>query len=139
MIIFLIAFLFSFKAEATNLYVYKVEKIIDGDTIKLDTSKDGSLLKELGLSVRVYGVDTPEKGSRAKCKKERDLAQLATEFTTNLIGNKEVLLDVKKWDKFGGRILAIVQVGGLNIADELLKRNLAVPYFGEKKEKDWCK
>ena len=49
------------------------------------------------------------------------------------------MLDVKKWDKFGGRILAIVQVGGLNIADELIKRNLAVPYFGDKKEKDWCK
>ena len=86
MIIFLIAFLFSFKAEATNLYVYKVEKIIDGDTIKLDTSKDSSLLKELGLSVRIYGVDTPEK--KAKCKKERDLAQLATEFTTNLVGKR---------------------------------------------------
>lgn len=137
MIIFLIAFLFSFKAEATNLYVYKVEKIIDGDTIKLDTSKDSSLLKELGLSVRIYGVDTPEK--KAKCKKERDLAQLATEFTTNLVGKREIMLDVKKWDKFGGRILAIVEVDGLNIADELIKRNLAVPYFGDKKEKDWCK
>jgi endonuclease YncB( thermonuclease family) len=139
MIIFLIAFLFSFNVEAKNLYVYKVEKITDGDTIKLDTSKDGSLLKELGLSVRIYGVDTPEKGSRAKCKKENDLANLATEFTTNLVGKREIMLDVKKWDKFGGRILAIVQVGGLNIADELIKRNLAVPYFGDKKEKDWCK
>ena len=59
MIIFLIAFLFSLNVEAKNLYVYKVEKITDGDTIKLDTSKDGSLLRELGHSVRVYGVDTP--------------------------------------------------------------------------------
>lgn len=137
MIIFLIALLFSFNVEAKNLYVYKVEKITDGDTIKLDTSKDGSLLKELGLSVRIYGVDTPEKGSRAKCKKENDLANLATEFTTNLVGKREIMLDVKKWDKFGGRIVANVKVEGVDIAQELLKKGLARVYNGEKK-KSWC-
>lgn len=139
MIIFLIALLFSFNVEAKNLYVYKIDKVIDGDTIQLNTRTNSSIIDELGLSVRIYGIDTPEKGSKAKCKKERELALVASQFTKDIIGNKEVLIEVKKWDKYGGRILAIVEVDGLNIADELIKRNLAVPYFGEKKVKDWCK
>jgi micrococcal nuclease len=129
-------FLFSCDTEAkNNFYVYNVE-VIDGDTLRLDTSNDCSLLKELGLTVRIYGVDTPEK--KGKCQKEKDLANIATQFVKNLIGKKEVMIEVKKWDKFGGRILGDVQVDGLNIADELIKQGLAIPYFGEKKIKDWC-
>jgi len=139
MAIFFFILLFSCNAEAKNLYVYKVEKITDGDTIKLDTSRESSIINDLGLSVRIYGIDTPEKAPRAKCKKENDLAQQASQFTKNIIGNKEVLIEVKKWDKYGGRVLGIVEVGGLNIGDELIKRGLAIKYFGKKKEKDWCK
>lgn len=139
MALFLLIFLFSCNAEAKNLYVYKVEKITDGDTIKLDTRANSSIIDDLGLSVRIYGIDTPEKDPRAKCKKENDLAQQASQFTKDIIGSKEVLIEVKKWDKYGGRVLGIVQVGGLNIGDELIKRGLAIEYFGEKKEKDWCK
>jgi len=139
MALFALILLFSCNAEAKNLYVYKVEKITDGDTIKLDTSRESSIINDLGLSVRIYGIDTPEKAPRAKCNKENDLAQQASQFTKDIIGNKEVLIEVKKWDKYGGRVLGIVEVSGLNIGDELIKRGLAIKYFGKKKEKDWCK
>ena len=139
MALLLLILLFSCNTEAKNFYVYKVEKITDGDTIKLDTSRESSIINDLGLSVRIYGIDTPEKAPRAKCKKENDLAKQASQFTKNIIGNKEVLIEVKKWDKYGGRVLGIVEVSGLNIGDELIKRGLAIEYFGEKKEKDWCK
>ena len=137
MIIFLILILLASPAHAQEFYVYKPVKITDGDTIKLDVSKESPLIKKLGLSVRIKGIDTPEKGSKAKCNKENALAQQATKFTTDLVGNKELLLSQVENDKYGGRIVASVKVGGVDIAQELLKRGLARVYNGEKK-KSWC-
>ena len=138
MIIFLILFLLASPAHAQEqMYIYKALKITDGDTIKLDVSKESPLVKKLGLSVRIKGIDTPEKGSEAKCNKENILGQQATVFTTYLIGNKELLLSEVKNDKYGGRIVANVKVGGVDIAQELLKKGLARVYNGEKK-KSWC-
>lgn len=137
MIIFLILILLASPAHAQEFYVYKPVKITDGDTIKLDVSKESPLIKKLGLSVRISGIDTPEKGSKAKCKKENALGQQATKFTTELVGNKELLLSEVKNDKYGGRIVANVKVGGVDIAQELLKKGLARVYNGEKK-KSWC-
>ena len=137
MIIFLILILLASPAHAQEFYVYKPVKITDGDTIKLDVSKESPLIKKLGLSVRIKGIDTPEKGSKAKCKKESELGQQATKYTTELVGNKELLLSEVKNDKYGGRIVATVKVGGVDIAQELLKKGLARVYNGEKK-KSWC-
>lgn len=137
MIIFLILFLLASPSHAQEFYVYKPVKITDGDTIKLDVSKESPLIKKLGLSVRIKGIDTPEKGSKAKCDKENALGQQATKFTTDLVGNKELLLSEVKNDKYGGRIVANVKVGGVDIAQELLKKGLARIYNGEKK-KSWC-
>ena len=137
MIIFLILILLASPAHAQEFYVYKPVKITDGDTIKLDVSKESPLIKKLGLSVRIKGIDTPEKGSKAKCDKENALGQQATKFTTDLVGNKELLLSQVENDHYGGRIVANVKVGGVDIAQELLKRGLARVYNGEKK-KSWC-
>ena len=137
MIIFLIILFLASPAHAQEFYVYKPVKITDGDTIKLDISKESPLIKKLGLSVRIKGIDTPEKGSKAKCNKENALGQQATKFTTELVGNKELLLSQVENDKYGGRIVANVKVGGVDIAQELLKKGLARVYNGEKK-KSWC-
>ena len=137
MIIFLILILLASPAHAQEFYVYKPVKITDGDTIKLDVSKESPLIKKLGLSVRIKGIDTPEKGSKAKCDKENALGQQASKYTTELVGNKELLLSEVKNDKYGGRIVANVKVGGVDIAQELLKKGLARVYNGKKK-KSWC-
>ena len=137
MIIFLILILLASPAHAQEFYVYKPVKITDGDTIKLDVSKESPLIKKLGLSVRIKGIDTPEKAPRAKCKKESELGQQATKYTTELVGNKELLLSQVENDHYGGRIVASVKVGGVDIAQELLKKGLARVYNGEKK-KSWC-
>ena len=137
MIIFLILILLASPAHAQEFYVYKPVKITDGDTIKLDVSKESPLIKKLGLSVRIKGIDTPEKGSKAKCDKENALGQQASKYTTELVGNKELLLSEVKNDRYGGRIVANVKVGGVDIAQELLKKGLARVYNGEKK-KSWC-
>lgn len=136
--ILLAIFYFVFpKALADEVnYIYKVIDIVDGDTIIIDTKQESKLVNKLGLRVRIYGIDTPEK--KGKCQKEKDLALQAKEFTKNLIDQKQVILKDVKWDKFGGRIDAKVFLNDLNIGQELIKNGLAIEYFGERKNKNWC-
>ena len=145
MIIFLIFLLFSTTTKAENLdtmYVYKAIKIIDGDTIALNVENEKPLIQKLGLSVRIRGIDTPEKGKKAKCDKERALAEKATKLVNEIVGamgQNELLLSKVRWDEFGGRIDAFVKINGVDIGKALLVRGLAVKYDGNKKTKDWCK
>jgi endonuclease YncB( thermonuclease family) len=144
MILFLILALLVAPAKAENLdtmYVYKAIRIIDGDTIALNVENEKPLIQKLGLSVRIRGIDTPEKGSRAKCKKENELAEKATKLVNEIVGamgQNELLLSKVKWDAYGGRIDAFVKVNGVDIGKALLARGLAVEYDGNKKTKDWC-
>lgn len=129
-------FVFS-KALADEVnYIYKVIDIVDGDTIIIDTKQESKLINKLGLRVRLYGIDTPEK--KGKCQKEKDLALQAKKFTKNLIDQKQVILKDVKWDKFGGRIEAKIFFNDLNIGQELIKNGLAIEYFGKRKNKNWC-
>lgn len=135
LVIFL-SYLFSCTPSFADLYQWKVIRVIDGDTIEVEAP---FLPKELKLSVRVLGIDTPEKGGRAKCKAEADLAIKASKFTENFfkrLGNKANFGDIQ-WDKFGGRVLANVGYGESNLAEELIDRGFARIYNGEKK-KSWC-
>ena len=143
MIIFLILFLLASPAHAQDqMYVYKALKIIDGDTIAINIQKESPLIQKLGLNVRIKGIDAPERGSKAKCEKERIKAEEAQKFVNELvgvIGEKELLLSEVKNDKYGGRIVANVKVSGVDIAKALLNRGLAVPYTGEGQKHNWCK
>ncbi len=145
MILFFILALLVAPAKAENLdtmYVYKAIRIIDGDTIALNIENEKPLIQKLGLSVRIRGIDTPERGSKAKCDKERALAEKATKLVNDIVGEmgqNELLLSNVKWDKFGSRINATVKVNGVDIGKALLVRGLAVENNGEKKTKDWCK
>ncbi len=57
-------------------YVWPVVRVIEGDTVEVDASAD--LPPELSrLMVRLRGVDTPEKGHRARCLDERMAAHVA--------------------------------------------------------------
>ena len=61
-------------------YRWPILRVIDGDTVKVDAGTD--MPPELAsLSVRLRGVDTPEKGGHAKCDAERAVGQAATAFT----------------------------------------------------------
>ena len=143
MIIFLILFLLASPAQAQEqMYVYKALRIIDGDTIAINIQQESPLIQKLGLNVRIKGIDAPERGSKAKCEKEKIKAEEAQKFVNELvgvIGEKELLLSEIKWDKYGGRLVAVVKVGGVDIAKALLNRSLAVPYTGEGAKHNWCK
>ena len=143
MIIFLILFLLASPAQAQEqMYVYKALRIIDGDTIAINIQKESPLIQKLGLKVRIKGIDAPERGTKAKCEKEKIKAEEAQKFVNELIGvigEKELLLSQIKWDKYGSRLVAVVKVGGVDIAKALLHRELAVPYIGEGPKHNWCK
>ena len=120
-------------------YPHKVLRVLDGDTIEIEAN---FLPDELGkkLKIRILGVDTPEKGKLAKCEKENDLSLKARDYVHKKIADaKEILIDIKKWDKYGGRVLGYVTVDGQDLSKLLIENNYAVAYFGEKKVKDWCK
>ena len=132
--------LFAVSAFA-NPYEYKVTRVIDGDTVEfVEDFLPDPLPKK--LSIRVLGVDTPEKGHRAQCEKEGQAAIKASAFTKDLITNayksgKKVLVEIQKHDKYGGRVLGDVIVDGQRLSEQLIANGHARPYFGEKKT-SWC-
>ena len=90
------------------------------------------------LSIRVFGVDTPEKGFRAKCPSEDARGQAATTFTKNMINTSTkrqvVMMD---WDKYGGRVLGDVLLDGKSLRAGLIQNGFAREYYGEAKT-SWC-
>ena len=131
----LLSMMFAIPAQA---YTWKLVKVIDGDTVKFEV---GFLPKELGnnIAVRVLGVDTPEKAPRAKCEKEAELGKKATEFTKKVVTEAKVIdVQLKSWDKYGGRVLGNITLDGKDLTKLLIDAGLARAYFGEKKS-DWCK
>ena len=116
---------------------WKYTRVVDGDTVEFEAKW---LLPELGnkIKIRVYGVDTPEKPPRAQCDKEAQKALAASAFTkTFMTSAKSVSVQVKSWDKYGGRLLGNIVVDGKSLRDELIKNNLAREYYGDAKQ-SWC-
>ena len=120
-----------------EVYEYPITRVIDGDTIEFQAPFLPSPLKPV-LSIRVFGVDTPEKSSRAKCPEEAELGESASKFTKKMVAkSKKRQISIVKWDKFGGRVLGDVILDGKSLSEELIKQGFAKPYFGKKKA-SWC-
>lgn len=120
-----------------NPYNWKITRIIDGDTVAFEAPWLPDPLKK-ELSVRVYGVDTPEKGFRAKCPKEAERGQAATKFTQKVLSEAKVIqINLRDWDKYGGRVLGDVIVDGKSLRTLLITNGYAREYFGEAKT-SWC-
>jgi endonuclease YncB( thermonuclease family) len=116
---------------------YEITRVIDGDTIEIavDFLPDPLPPK---LSIRVMGIDTPEKAPRAQCDAEAALAKKASAFTKDAVANaKEIDVQILKWDKYGGRALADVFLDHQSLAQSLISAGLARPYKGDAKQ-SWC-
>lgn len=122
---------------SAEVYNYPINRVIDGDTVEFKAEFLPKPLKPV-LSIRVLGVDTPEKGFRAKCTDEANKGKSASEFTKHLVSESKVQqIEIKEWDKYGGRVLGDVILDGKSLSKELINNGYARPYFGEKKE-SWC-
>ena len=118
-------------------YDAQVIRVSDGDTIVIAAPFLPQPLKP-ELAVRIYGVDTPEKGHRAQCPSEDARGQAATKFTKDMIAASQkrqvVLMD---WDKYGGRVLGDVILNGQSLRGMLISKGYAREYYGEAKT-SWC-
>jgi endonuclease YncB( thermonuclease family) len=125
------------KDVEMKIYNYKITRVLDGDTVAFEANFLPEPLKK-ELSIRVYGVDTPEKGFRAKCESENTKGLAATEFTKKSIASaKKIEVAIANWDKFGGRVLGDVILDGQSLRYLLIKNGYAREYYGEAKT-TWC-
>jgi len=116
--------------------VSEVTSIYDGDTFRANIKGYPDLVG-YRMGIRINGIDTPE--MRGKCPKEKALAREAKQFTVAVLRNaKKIELKNMKRGKYF-RIVADVYADGKNLGTMLIMNNLAVPYSGGHKAKDWCR
>ena len=122
---------------AAPSHAYEITRVIDGDTVEIAVDFLPSPLPPK-LSIRVIGIDTPEKSPRVQCDAEAALAKKASAFTKDAVANAlEVDVKILKWDKYGGRVLGEVYLDHQSLAQSLISAGLARPYKGEAKQ-SWC-
>jgi endonuclease YncB( thermonuclease family) len=118
-------------------YDANILKVSDGDTIVIAAPFLPAPLKPQ-LAVRIFGVDTPEKGFRAKCESENQRGLAASEFTKKLVGaSQKRQVTLYDWDKFGGRVLGDIILDGKSLRQQLIANGFAREYFGDAKQ-SWC-
>lgn len=129
--------LFASQPIQANPYDWKIIKVIDGDTVQVEAKFLPIELKQV-LSIRVLGVDTPEKAPRAKCAVEEEKAKAASAFTKEQVEKATVKqINIKEWDKYGGRVLGDVVLDGKSLKDLLIQNGHARAYDGGTKQ-SWC-
>jgi endonuclease YncB( thermonuclease family) len=125
------------KQKPGVVYDAVITRVIDGDTVAFQADFLPAPLKK-ELSIRVFGVDTPEKGHRAQCASEAQRGEAASAFTKaqiNASSNRQIVL--MDWDKYGGRVLGDVVLDGKSLRQLLIANGLAREYYGEAKT-SWC-
>ena len=86
--------------------------VTDGDTITV-------LHEGKGEKIRLYGIDTPEKGQA--------FGKKAKQFTSRMVYGKTVEVETKDTDRYG-RTVALINVGGQSLNEALIKDGLAWVY-----------
>lgn len=115
--------------------------IVDGDTVSAG-----------GIVYRLVGFDTPERGDRALCDKERELAERAAARLRELLGSGEPTLEqvacacptgtegTQSCDF--GRSCAYLKVNGNDVGKTLIREQLARPFICGRTScpprKTWC-
>ena len=109
-----IIFLFFLPAiSSTQTLTGKVIKISDGDTITLLDNQHRQ------TKIRLYGIDTPEKGQA--------YGQKAKRFTASLVAGKSVSVKVYDTDRYG-RSVGVVYSGRTNVNEEIIRAGYAWQY-----------
>jgi endonuclease YncB( thermonuclease family) len=138
--IFLMTFsvnLYAAKAPQGVTYDAQIIRVSDGDTIVIAAPFLPQPLKP-ELAVRIYGVDTPEKGHRAQCPNEAQRGEAASAFTKNAVAKSlKRQVTLYRWDKFGGRVLGDILLDGQSLRGMLIANGFAREYYGEAKQ-SWC-
>lgn len=125
------------KQKNGVIYDATILRVIDGDTVVIEAAYLPPPLKP-ELSLRIFGVDTPEVGFRAECATESQKGTAASIFTKNIIKNaKHKQIVLIEWDKYGGRVLGDILIDGKSLRMLLIDNGFAREYYGDAK-KSWC-
>ena len=128
---------FAQKTPQGVTYDAQIIRVTDGDTVVIAAPFLPAPLKP-ELAVRVYGVDTPEKGFRGQCDSEKARGEAASVFTKNLVtASQQRQVILYGWDKFGGRVLGDIILNGKSLRSQLIANGFAREYYGEAKT-SWC-
>ena len=128
---------FAEKTPKGVTYDAQIIAVTDGDTIVIAAPFLPAPLKPQ-LAVRIFGVDTPEKGFRSKCPQEDERGKAASKLSANAVAksvSRQVVL--YSWDKFGGRVLGDIILDGQSLRAMLIHNGFAREYFGDAKQ-SWC-
>ena len=140
-LLFLPLVAFAQKTPQGVTYDAQILRITDGDTVVIAAPFLPAPL-EPELAIRVFGVDTPEKGFRAQCESEKQRGEAASAFTKNAIAQAaasggKFQVTMYGWDKFGGRVLGDILVNGQSLRAALIANGFAREYYGDAKQ-SWC-
>jgi len=109
----LIIFLILLWPLTAHAWVAKVVSVTDGDTIKVFNAEKGQ------VKIRLYGIDTPEKG--------QPYGQAAGKYLASLIAGAIVDIESIAEDPYG-RTVGIISDGERNINQEMIKAGYAWVY-----------
>ena len=132
------------KEEATasvtndeNLFILSPDQVVDvydGDTFKIDLPSMHPLFGD-DLSIRLFGVDTPE--MRGTTDEVKVLAKQAQQLTEKALkGASKIELRNPQRGKYF-RIVSEVWIDGESLADMLKAKGLAKDYDGEGARPEW--
>ena len=130
------------ESEATvsgneNLFILSPDQVVsvyDGDTFKIDLPSMHPLFGD-DLSIRLFGVDTPE--MRGTTDEVKALAMQAQQLTEKALkGASKIELRNPQRGKYF-RIVSEVWIDGESLADMLKAKGLAKDYDGEGARPEW--
>jgi len=120
-----------------NLFILTPDQVVDvydGDTFKIDLPSMHPLFGD-DLSIRLFGVDTPE--MRGTTDEVKALAMQAQQLTEKALrGASKIELRNPQRGKYF-RIVSEVWIDGESLADMLKKKGLAKDYDGEGARPKW--
>jgi micrococcal nuclease len=101
-------------------YQAKVLRVVDGDTLHL--AVDLGLDVGIDVTVRLYGVDCPERSDRVAWA-------AAGDYVRRFVGDGRVILvTIKDGREKYGRYLGLIYKDGLSLNENLIANGHATPY-----------
>jgi len=123
-------------AHTYGPYPAQLVRVIDGDTVELDVAIWPGLVQR--ISLRLDGVNTPEKRGKGVTACEKAAAAKASEFTSRLLaGARSLIISGVRRGKYAGRVLGRLSADGRDLGQALIQAGMARPYDGGKRDK-WC-
>tara|TARA_R100001086_G_scaffold207201_2_gene122986 strand:- start:4816 stop:5235 length:420 start_codon:yes stop_codon:yes gene_type:complete len=113
-------------------YKFKLDRVVDGDTIDVVIDLGFSILHK--CRVRLFGIDTPE--SRTRDLDEKARGKLAKDFLSYCLASSDnhvIKTSVDGKGKFG-RVLGEIYCDGKNINLLMIDKHHAVAYKGQSKD-----